>query len=131
MGRWDALEARLNTALDEAFAECFLFRPMGEGDIAGPQPDPERDERQIGGVFAFESELAVARDVHGIGKNAKFSGRVQTGVATLSIEQGQFAEPPRQGDHFYRLDKPGKPLFRAVTVHEDGLRLIVTLQELS
>ncbi len=127
----DAFESRLNRAVDKTFAERWLFRPMGETDITGPRPDPERREREICGIFSLEPDFAQARNTHGGGKAVKFSGRVQTGVATLSVEHGQFAEPPRQGDHFQRMDKPGEPLFRAVSVQEDGLRLIVTLQELS
>ena len=121
----------LDQAVDDTFAERWLFEPMGEPNILGAQPDPDRVKLEVDGIFTFKPELAAPSDVHGVGKNAKFGLSVPTGEATLSVASSEFVDAPRQGDRFTPLDRVGEPAYRAVAIAEDGTRLVVTLQELA
>jgi len=127
MNQWDRFEIMLNTVVDDTFAETFLFQPMSEGTIAGEEPDQERPQQEIKAIFTSKADLADIKDMHGIGKAAKFGSKISTGTAILSVDQTQFTELPRQGDRFKRLERRDEPVFRAITITQDGARLVIAL----
>lgn len=99
---WEFLLAALDAAVDDEFAEGFVFQPMRKPDRnARAEPDPERAEMPFDAVFDDRGVRA------GQGNSPASSvtpdrGAHSSARAFVSLPVSVLPYTPRQGDHLVR-----------------------------
>ena len=112
--RW---RARLMKVVDKAFAESLRHLPMKDG-----APDPDRAPAEFQAVLRTGERETP-------GRLRDMRPGVLADGAHLRIDRGEHPElSPRKGDKFVALERPGQPIFEALSIDDRShLRLIVDL----